>query len=344
MWLSDMGCSDTVCLAWGLSSPDATMPQIAGKIKTCGDSLSIWSKHSFGCIKKMIEVKIRLLSKAEVAVAKGLGDCEEVKTLQLEVNALLDKESQMWEQRARTLFLKCCNRNTSYFHSKASHRHHSEYSVKSGYKLLMDQAANNRPGPSDIPVQVYLEWCLEFKSPKQSENSNMAGGPTCPVVLSCFICGLGNPLCLVIQDHQVARPLPLSHSTPLSPIKWSPLPVNWVKVNFDGALFKDTSSAGLGVIIRNNLGLAMAASSQLIPLPTSALNSTSYSSSSFGHIIRDIKIAASVLIEVVYCHTRRQGNKVAHKIARLACNVPSFNVWMEEVPPDIAPLYVSELT
>ena len=30
----------------------------------------------------------------------------------------------MWEQRARALFLKCSDRDTSYFHSKASHRHH----------------------------------------------------------------------------------------------------------------------------------------------------------------------------------------------------------------------------
>lgn len=29
----------------------------------------------------------------------------------------------MWEQRARALFLRCGDRNTSYFHNKASHRY-----------------------------------------------------------------------------------------------------------------------------------------------------------------------------------------------------------------------------
>ena len=64
-----------------------------------------------------------MLAKAELAIARRGGDYALVKALQLEINFLLDKESQMWEQRSRALFLKCSDRNTSYFHSKASHRH-----------------------------------------------------------------------------------------------------------------------------------------------------------------------------------------------------------------------------
>ena len=61
----------------------------------------------------------KLLAKAKMGVAKG-GDQLLVKTLQKEISALLDKEIQMWQQRLRALFLKCGDRNTSYFHSKAS--------------------------------------------------------------------------------------------------------------------------------------------------------------------------------------------------------------------------------
>jgi len=55
-------------------------------------------------------------------VAKGEADYEVVKGLKAELNDLFDKESLMWEQRAQALFLKCGDRNTSYFHYKASHR------------------------------------------------------------------------------------------------------------------------------------------------------------------------------------------------------------------------------
>ena len=40
----------------------------------------------------------------------------------MEVNELLDKESLMWQQRARALHLKCGDQNTQFFHNKASQR------------------------------------------------------------------------------------------------------------------------------------------------------------------------------------------------------------------------------
>ncbi|KAK7815580.1 hypothetical protein CFP56_001439 [Quercus suber] len=48
-------------------------------------------------------------------------------------------------------------------------------------------------------------------------------------------------------------------------VKWKPPNAPCVKVNFDGALFSQAELAGIGVIIRNDQGLAMAALSQQIP-------------------------------------------------------------------------------
>ena len=122
MWLRDRGCSDTVISAWGLSLMGAKMPEVARKIHTCGEKLSEWSKNNFGSIRKLLEEKKKLLDKAEMAAARGGGDQLAVKSLQMEINSLLDKESQMWQQCSRVLFLKCGDKNTSYFHSKASQR------------------------------------------------------------------------------------------------------------------------------------------------------------------------------------------------------------------------------
>ena len=45
--------------------------------------------------------------------------------------------------------------------------------------------------------------------------------------------------------------------------------MGWVKVNFDGATFKEKNLAGMGGIIHNDRGVVMAAFIQTIPLPTS---------------------------------------------------------------------------
>ena len=122
MWLKEGGCGDTVVRSWGTTSNSANMLQIAEKIQLCGEKLTAWSQQSFGSVKHQVEKKSKLLSKAECDAACGKIGYEQVKMLRTELNDLLDKESQMWQQRSRALFLKCGDRNTSYFHSKASHR------------------------------------------------------------------------------------------------------------------------------------------------------------------------------------------------------------------------------
>ncbi|KAK7839327.1 hypothetical protein CFP56_018144 [Quercus suber] len=113
-----------------------------------------WSKHSFGNIRRQLEEKTKELIKAELAAANR-SDCDVVRVIQVKVNELLEKESLMWQQRARNLFLKSGDRNTCYFHQKPSHKYKRNrilglknnndprsrdgaYSVKSGYKMLME--------------------------------------------------------------------------------------------------------------------------------------------------------------------------------------------------------------
>ena len=148
--------------------------------------------------------------------------------------------------------------------------------------------------------------------------------------------------------------------------RWRPPPIGSVKVNFD-------DTAGLGIIIRDDHGLVMAALSQQIPLPASvemvevlaarrallfakelgfeslvvegdaegiihAINGDSMLNSEYGHILQDIKLLSSSVRNVSFNHISRQGNFVAHRLARRAiCN--HFLVWMEDVPHDILDVY-----
>ena len=52
--------------------------------------------------------------------------------------------------------------------------------------------------------------------------------------------------------------IPVKSSTPIAlnpdPVRWSPLINPLVKVKFDGAVFKESREAGIGVVVRNSQG------------------------------------------------------------------------------------------
>ena len=46
--------------------------------------------------------------------------------------------------------------------------------------------------------------------------------------------------------------------------RWQPPPADLMKINFDGAVFSSVNAAGIGVVIRNNLGQVIASCSQCL--------------------------------------------------------------------------------
>ena len=54
-----------------------------------------------------------------------------------------------------------------------------------------------------------------------------------------------------------------------------------------------------------------------------------------GHIVEDIRKLANKLQWCSFNHTRREGNKAAHALARHAKLCNDTDIWLETVPPDI---------
>ena len=49
-------------------------------------------------------------------------------------------------------------------------------------------------------------------------------------------------------------------------------------------------------------------------------------------LIQDAIAFSSLYSKLLYSHCRREGNKLAHSLARYSINVSDYVVWMEEVP------------
>ncbi|KAL4600491.1 hypothetical protein ACB092_11G202400 [Castanea dentata] len=98
-----------------------------------------------------------------------------------------------------------------------------------------------------------------------------------------------------------------------------------VKINCDGAIFKEQKKSGIGAVLSN------------------ALRNNSTYLSSFGLLIEDIKCNASFFNQSLYSHIKRESNMVAHNLARHSISISDFLVWMEIVLPPFVSLVLADI-
>lgn len=55
----------------------------------------------------------------------------------------------------------------------------------------------------------------------------------------------------------------------------------------------------------------------------------------FGLLVEDARACVSNFIELSYSHVKRDGNKVAHCLAKLEVKIFYYAVRMEDVPPSV---------
>ena len=148
---------------------------------------------------------------------------------------------------------------------------------------------------------------------------------------------------------------------------WSPLDVGVYKLNFDGAIFEGSARARLGVVVRDAEGMIIAAMCQNIQLPSSvdlvealaarrailfsqelclahvmvegdslkvitAINNPQKNRTQWGHVVEDIKRASSWFQTCSFGHLYREGNSLAHSLAKRPVLSADLDVWLEELP------------
>ena len=132
--------------------------------------------------------------------------------------------------------------------------------------------------------------------------------------------------------------------------------------------------AGLGVVVRDSTGNIIAALSQKVRCPHSvemvkalacnralvfaqelclsqvvfegdslrivqALNSQEACLTLFGHVVGEIKNLRRGLRFSCFQHVKRDGNKLAHSLARRAVSSADTDVWAEELPSDLEDVF-----
>ncbi|KAL2899239.1 hypothetical protein RDABS01_024321 [Bienertia sinuspersici] len=146
---------------------------------------------------------------------------------------------------------------------------------------------------------------------------------------------------------------------------WKPPMAGMLKINTDAATF--SNGVGLGGVTRDSLGNVVAATCMFVPGEFAVdlakgmalrhalkinleagfadfvlevdnmklfthLTKSKKDPTSFGSVVADICHLASLCQHVSYSFIKREGNRVAHGLAKLSCNFNEFRVWLEKVP------------
>ena len=95
--------------------------RVIRKIDKCGRELKRWERDHFGNIRNTLKEKRKELAKAEKeALRTGLNF--RIQELKREITDLVDKENRLWLQRSKVLWAQQGDRNSKYFHSRATQR------------------------------------------------------------------------------------------------------------------------------------------------------------------------------------------------------------------------------
>ncbi|KAL9665366.1 hypothetical protein QQ045_020785 [Rhodiola kirilowii] len=118
MWLRHGDFKGVVKDVWKAQQSDSSLME---KLQNCMTSLKQWGEAEFGNIKKKVEnLKERIQELRECPRSENVV-CVEIR-LSTDLDEWMEREELYWRQRSRAEWLKNGDRNTSYFHAKASQR------------------------------------------------------------------------------------------------------------------------------------------------------------------------------------------------------------------------------
>ena len=119
MWLKYACCEEVVKEAWKEGELVGSDWAISNYLERCKAKLLRWNKEEFGNVRvKVAELQARLAF-LEIQPTSP-NQIHELRKTRIELNCWLDREDEMWRQRARQNWFQGGDRNTKFFHAKAS--------------------------------------------------------------------------------------------------------------------------------------------------------------------------------------------------------------------------------
>ncbi|GLT48817.1 hypothetical protein SLA2020_224160 [Shorea laevis] len=160
--------------------------------------------------------------------------------------------------------------------------------------------------------------------------------------------------------------------------RWTPPLDDAVKINVDGALSLQQRTSGIGAVARDSSGVVLAVlsckgqevvvaeiaeacslrkalqwanelsfrkvivESDCASVVTAINTEIPNLHSSLGSVLSDCRMLMTSFLSCTIQHVHREGNSVAHELAKRALHAEADEYWLEEVPTDIAQLVTGD--
>jgi hypothetical protein len=121
MWERDPTLQETIETAWSYGRPCSSLQDLVSKLSSTQQHLKDWSNSKFGNITRRankLRSKLGTLWNEPPSHRRDV----DINKIAKELDEILLREELMWRQRSRTTWLKEGDRNTRYFHKKATWR------------------------------------------------------------------------------------------------------------------------------------------------------------------------------------------------------------------------------
>ena len=120
-WATHPDCEMIIQTSWEADVlPGSPMARLFEKIKRCRFALLDWSRATFGHSQTQLKEKEQRLE--ELCQLNNADHVNTIKELKGEISTLIHQEELAWRQRSRSIWLPAGDKNTKYFHQRASQR------------------------------------------------------------------------------------------------------------------------------------------------------------------------------------------------------------------------------
>ncbi|XP_062014381.1 uncharacterized protein LOC133730890 [Rosa rugosa] len=197
-WFGRDDCLNIIKQEWALPTTGNALQQIGVKTKALEHRLRAWHRTDFNKQQtelRVIQEKLTDLMKQPHSVQLY----EEQRQLHVQYSHLLSLQEKYWRQRSRALWLKDGDRNTSFFHRKASNR-----KSRNTIRGLLDE--NNVWQSETLEIQRILK--LYFQNIFAAETVNMEALATVITATPCKVTDhMNDALLAPYTDEEIKKAL-----------------------------------------------------------------------------------------------------------------------------------------